>query len=157
MIHGAGAPAFVMPRAIQTFEVSLKAAIFREGRLLLLQEADTGYWELPGGRIDVGEERLPHGDILAREIAEELGSHVEIRARAEAVTWVRQRLTDDVFVFLVARLADFVDGDPCLSCEHRAAQWTTPADWANLEFPPLSDYAEGLLRIWRLQLGIGSR
>ena len=59
------------PRTIQTFEVSLKAALFSDGRLLLLQEADTGYWELPGGRIDAGEERTPHDAILAREIAEE--------------------------------------------------------------------------------------
>ncbi len=63
----------MQPRAIQTFEVSLKTAIVRDRQLLLLQEADTGYWELPGGRIDVGEERLDHDLILAREIREELG------------------------------------------------------------------------------------
>ena len=65
-------------RAIQQFEVSLKAAIVHERRLLLLKEADTGYWELPGGRIDVGEERLAHDAILAREIREELGGDVRL-------------------------------------------------------------------------------
>ena len=41
-----------MQRAIQTFEVSLKAAIFRDGRLLLVQEGDTGHgqWHAQVGK-----------------------------------------------------------------------------------------------------------
>ena len=143
-------------RAIQTFEVSLKAAIFQDGRLLLLQEADTGYWELPGGRIDAGEEWVPHATILAREIAEELGPHVSIAVRAETVSWVRQRPTDHVYQFLVAKLADLTAGTPTLSSEHQAQRWTTPADWPALEFPPLSDYAEGLRRIWHVYATAGT-
>ena len=139
-----------MSRAIQTFEVSLKAAIFRDGKLLLLHEADTGFWELPGGRIDVGEERLDHAEILAREIAEELGSDFRVALRTEIVTWVRQRPTDSVFQFLVARLADHTTGKPILSGEHHALRWTTSADWPSLQFPPLSDYANALQRIWVL-------
>lgn len=137
-----------MTRAIQTFEVSLKIALFRDGRLLLVQEADTGYWELPGGRIDVGEERLPHDEILAREIAEELGPQVSIALRAEVVTWVRQRPTDGVYQFIVARLADLVAGKLVLSPEHQSYRWMTPLDWADLQFPQQSDYADGLRRIW---------
>ena len=140
-----------MLRKIQTFEVSLKVAIFREGKLLLLQEADTGFWELPGGRIDVGEERLAHADILAREIAEELGAQLKIKLRDEVITWVRQRPTDGVYQFIVARLADLESDALSLSDEHQALRWTTPADWTALEFPPLSDYASALKRIWDLR------
>jgi 8-oxo-dGTP diphosphatase len=139
-----------MPHAIQTFEVSLKAAIFRDGRLLLLQEADTGYWELPGGRIDVGEEWLPHTNILAREIAEELGADFRVILRAETVSWVRQRPTDGVYQFLVAHLADHASGEAILSPEHKALRWTTPDDLPALQFPPLSGYADGLERLWTL-------
>ena len=137
-----------MPRAIQTFEVSLKAAIFRDGKLMLLQESDTGFWELPGGRIDVGEERRAHAEILAREIAEELGPHFKIAPRTELITWVRQRPIDGVFQFIAARLADHISGEPALSEEHQALLWTTPADWAAMEFPELSDYREALERAW---------
>ena len=137
-----------MPRAIQTFEVSLKAAIFREGKLLLVQEADTGFWELPGGRIDVGEEWQTHADILAREIAEELGAGFKIALRAGVVTWVRQRPTDGVYQFIAARLADHVSGDATLSAEHQSLRWTTPGDWAALAFPELSDNRGALARIW---------
>ena len=137
-----------MQRAIQTFEVSLKAAIFRDGRLLLVQEGDTGFWELPGGRIDVGEERLAHDAILAREIAEELGPAFRVALSGEIVTWVRQRPTDGVYQFIVAHVAREAMGEPVLSDEHQALRWTTPADWPLLEFPPLSDYRPALDRLW---------
>ena len=138
-----------MPRAIQTFEVSLKAAIFRDGKLLLLQESDTGFWELPGGRIDVGEEWLSHAEILAREIAEELGVHFKFAPRAELVTWFRHRPTDHVYQFIVGRLADRLSGEPALSAEHSALRWTTPADWDGMEFPEFSDYRTALMEIWK--------
>jgi 8-oxo-dGTP pyrophosphatase MutT (NUDIX family) len=136
------------PRAIQTFEVSLKAFIVREGRALLLREADTGYWELPGGRIDVGEERVPHAAILAREIAEELGPKFHVEPTAGTVTWVRQRPTDHVFQVLIACVCTHRSGDPQLSPEHDDFVWATPAASAMLSFPPLSDYPDALARLW---------
>jgi 8-oxo-dGTP pyrophosphatase MutT (NUDIX family) len=139
-----------MPRAIQTFEVSLKAAIFRHGKLLLLQEADTGYWELPGGRIDVGEEWLPHETIRNREITEELGPEFKVRWLDQSLSWVRQRPTDQVFQVLIAQLAVFESGAEHLSDEHSASLWSTPAEWPALTLPPLSGYAEALQNIWRL-------
>ena len=72
-------------RAVQTFEVSLKAFIVRDGRALLVREADTGFWELPGGRIDIGEEQLAHEAILARELAEELGPGFQVTTTASAL------------------------------------------------------------------------
>ena len=81
-------------RAIQRFEVSLKAFIVHEGHALFVRESDTGWWELPGGRIDVGEEWEPQSAILAREIAEELGRNLELSVGREAVTWMRRRPTD---------------------------------------------------------------
>jgi 8-oxo-dGTP pyrophosphatase MutT (NUDIX family) len=140
-----------MPRTIQTFEVSLKAAIFRNGKLLLLQEADTGYWELPGGRIDVGEEWLPHETIRNREITEELGATFKIRWLDQSLSWVRQRPTDNVFQVLIAQLADFETGSEKLSSEHCALRWTTPAEWPPLTLPPLSGYANALAEIWQLK------
>lgn len=139
------------PRAIQTFEVSLKVALFHQDRLLLLQETDTDYWELPGGRIDVGEERLPHDEILSREIAEELGPGLRYTLRDEAVTWGRQRPTDGVFQFLCARLGAVTQPDLRLSTEHKSLRWCTPDDWASLTFPTLSDYTIALDRIWDLR------
>jgi 8-oxo-dGTP pyrophosphatase MutT (NUDIX family) len=136
-------------RAIQRFEVSLKAFLVRDRRVLLLREADTGYWELPGGRIDVGEERLDHEAILRRELTEELGPAIRFEVAPLATSLVRQRPTDGVFQFLLVRLCRHRSGDLRLSDEHTGHAWTAPDDWPSLAFPQLSDYHGALARAWR--------
>ncbi len=139
-----------MVRAIQRFEVSLKAFIVRDGRALFVREADTGYWELPGGRIDVGEEWETHAAVLAREIREELGADFLVDMTDAAVTWTRQRPTDGAFLFLVARLANPGAGEVALSPEHSAFAWLTPDAARGLAFPPLSGYGAGIAALWTL-------
>jgi 8-oxo-dGTP diphosphatase len=46
-----------------------------DGRVLLVRRCDSGTWELPGGRVDVGES-APAAAV--RETAEESGLHVRI-------------------------------------------------------------------------------
>jgi 8-oxo-dGTP pyrophosphatase MutT (NUDIX family) len=135
-------------RTVQRYEVSLKAFLVHEGRVALVRESDTGYWELPGGRIDVGEEWLDHCAVLQREIAEELGADVMFQAYGETVTWTRQRPTDQVFQFLVARPCRLIAGVPRLSDEHAALAWHTPDSWAPLPMPPQSGYPLALTRLW---------
>jgi ADP-ribose pyrophosphatase YjhB (NUDIX family) len=46
-----------------------------EGRILLVRRADTGNWELPGGRVELGES----AEVAAvREVAEESGVIIRI-------------------------------------------------------------------------------
>jgi 8-oxo-dGTP pyrophosphatase MutT (NUDIX family) len=137
-------------RSIQRFEVSLKAFVVRDRRVLLLREADTGLWELPGGRIDVGEEFVPQADVLAREIREELGADFTVEIGAGAVTWVRRRPTDGVHQFLVARICPHVGGEPVLSAEHDRSVWATREELATYAFPPESGYLTGLARLAQL-------
>jgi 8-oxo-dGTP pyrophosphatase MutT (NUDIX family) len=139
------------PRAIQRFEVSLKAFVVRDdGRALFVRESDTGYWELPGGRIDVGEEWVEHKAILAREILEELGPAVSISVSEEAVTWTRQRPADGVFQFVVGRICRLQAGEPSLSDEHGEMAWLDAGAAGGLRFPPTSDYPAAMERLWRL-------
>lgn len=51
------------------------ALIQKEGRLLLAHRADSGRWELPGGKQEPGESLA---QCLQREIAEELDCTVEV-------------------------------------------------------------------------------
>lgn len=139
-----------MVRAIQTFEVSLKAFIVRDGRALFVREADTGYWELPGGRIDVGEEWEPHTAVLAREMQEELGAAFAIAFGRETVTWTRQRPSDRVFQFIVARIGRPVAGEPELSTEHDRMGWFTLAEARTLRFPEHSSYPDAVERLWAM-------
>jgi 8-oxo-dGTP pyrophosphatase MutT (NUDIX family) len=139
-----------MPRDIQRFEVSLKAFIVQEGRALFVRESDTGWWELPGGRIDVGEEWEPHEQILAREIAEELGRDVRLEIASTAVTWMRRRPTDGQFLFIVARPAVVTAGAPRLSDEHMELSWRGPEAWQDLTFPAESGYPSAIAELFRL-------
>ncbi len=139
-----------MPRAIQRFEVSLKAFILKDGRALLVRESDTGFWELPGGRIDVGEEWGDHRRILLRELGEELGSQFQVCIGDAAVTWVRAHSAENRFVFLVARVCRWTVGEPALSGEHDEYVWVTSEEWKHLGFPADSGYLSALDELWRL-------
>jgi 8-oxo-dGTP pyrophosphatase MutT (NUDIX family) len=56
------------------FPVSVKGVIFLDARVvLLLNEREE--WELPGGRLEAGEDPA---DCLAREVSEELGIGVVV-------------------------------------------------------------------------------
>ena len=76
MIEGlfAGQVGYVTPK------VDVRAAIFREGRVLLVGEmSDGGRWTLPGGWADVNE--TPSESVI-REVAEEAGYVVTVRKLA---------------------------------------------------------------------------
>jgi ADP-ribose pyrophosphatase YjhB (NUDIX family) len=69
-VHDSAAPtaAVVIPSVFV-------AARDGRGRLLLVRRSDSGAWELPGGRVDIGESAL---DTAVRETAEESGVSVRI-------------------------------------------------------------------------------
>jgi ADP-ribose pyrophosphatase YjhB (NUDIX family) len=56
-----------------TPKVDVRAAVFREDQVLLVQERSDGRWTLPGGWCDVGE---APGVAAAREVEEESGYRV---------------------------------------------------------------------------------
>ena len=49
-------------------------AFNRDGRVLLIRTATAG-WELPGGRVEPGEDLI---SALKREVAEETGCEIEV-------------------------------------------------------------------------------
>ena len=62
-----------MPKQFETFWISQAGIIIKDNRLLILELASQpGYWDIPGGRIDVGEGNHSRA-ALRREIREELG------------------------------------------------------------------------------------
>ena len=71
---------------VKLFPVSVKGVLFEEGRVVLL-ENERKTWELPGGRLETGEDPAT---CLAREVAEELG--VEVVVEAILDSWVYEVL-----------------------------------------------------------------
>jgi 8-oxo-dGTP pyrophosphatase MutT (NUDIX family) len=66
--HEAGAPTATV--VVPSVFVAVR---WLGGRLLLVRRCDSGTWELPGGRVDVGENAV---DAAVRETAEEAGVRV---------------------------------------------------------------------------------
>lgn len=75
--------------------VSVAAAIVQDHRVLLVQRADNGHWEPPGGVLEL-DESIEAG--LAREVAEETGLSIEV----ETLSGVYKNITRGI-VALVFR------------------------------------------------------
>ncbi|QJY49193.1 NUDIX domain-containing protein [Pseudonocardia broussonetiae] len=71
------------PKATAVVPSVFVAARDDRGRLLLVRRADSGAWELPGGRVDVGESMREAG---VRETVEESGVLVRITGVAGLFT-----------------------------------------------------------------------
>jgi ADP-ribose pyrophosphatase YjhB (NUDIX family) len=67
-----------------TFPVSIKGVVIHADKVLLLRN-DREEWELPGGRLEIGE--TPE-ECVAREIAEETGWRVRVGPVLD--TWLYQ-------------------------------------------------------------------
>ncbi len=80
-----------MAKQRDRYQVSLKALVINEqGELLALNALQSGsfagYFDLPGGRLDVDEFSTPLVDVLRRELQEEIGDiQVEITESPVAV------------------------------------------------------------------------
>ena len=124
------------------------AAIVRGGRVLAARRTAppeaAGRWELPGGKVEVGES--PE-QALVREIAEELGCTVAVESWLDGAVPVG---TAHVLTVAVARL---VDGEP-EPTEHDEVRWLSgdqldSVDWLEPDRP----FLPGLRR--RVERGAG--
>lgn len=61
---------FAREEGYATPKVDVRAAVFRDGQILLVREKSDGLWTLPGGWADVGDSP---GEAVEREVLEESG------------------------------------------------------------------------------------
>lgn len=94
------------------------ALIKRQGRILLAQRADSGLWELPGGKAEPGEDLAA---CLQREIAEELGVRVRVLSGLGAT---QGRTPEGRPLRLHAFVCRLEAGRP-RAREHRRLSWLT--------------------------------
>jgi 8-oxo-dGTP diphosphatase len=104
------------------------------GTLLLVRRCDSGAWELPGGRVDVGETAV---EAAVRETAEEAGVRVEITELAGLFTHpghvVRSAGGEVRQQFALLFRARFLGGTP-RGDQHETSEavWVLPADLPGL-------------------------
>ena len=85
-------------------KVAQKALLIKDGKILITRDSGDEEWELPGGRLDVGEE--PRTGML-REIREELGVEGKIESIFSVKTMYHTRDKADMLV--VYYLVSLVD------------------------------------------------
>src|SRR5690349_9326061 len=107
--------------------VALKAIVMRLGEVLVLRRSDkdevhAGMWDIPGGRMDWGEEPMA---ALAREIREETG--LEVQVRDPISVWQFQPGPELQVVGVTFR-ALYRGGSIVLGAEHDSYRWIRPEE-----------------------------
>lgn len=94
------------------------AVVDGSGHVLVIQRADNGHWELPGGVLELGEK---FEDGVIREVREETGITVSV----ERLSGVYKNL-DQAIVALVYRCHP-IEGETASTDESRDTRWVDPA------------------------------
>jgi 8-oxo-dGTP diphosphatase len=126
-------------------ELAVSAAIFRDGKVLLVRRAgqpSMGLWTLPGGRVEVGETLL---DAVQREVMEETTLTIAVIGLAGYREVILAEAVGDRgrhFVILPFA-ARYVAGDVTLNDELDDARWVTIDEIGDL---PTTEGLKGILR-----------
>ena len=110
-----------------TYHVGMKLLLWKGDEVLFLRDAQTGHLDLPGGRIDDNEDKIPLLDVLKREVTEELGPDVQYEVGPFLFQYRRFSPRDkNVRVFVNVYGGRYVGGDIELSHEHGSYEWSNP-------------------------------
>jgi ADP-ribose pyrophosphatase YjhB (NUDIX family) len=119
------ADAFHAQIGYATPRVDVRAAVFQEDRLLLVQERLDGGWTMPGGWADVGD--VP-SQAAERETWEEAGLRVTAR-RVIGVYDANRIAPLEVFhAYKIVFLCDLLGGEPHPSLETSAVAFFGPSE-----------------------------
>jgi len=122
--------AFSMQAGYATPKVDVRGAVFRDGKILLVQERADNNWAMPGGWADIGD--LPSA-MVEREVLEESG--LQVRAAKVIALYDANRVEPMEFfhAYKIIFLCELLGGELCTSFETLAVDFFDPA-----QLPPLS-------------------
>lgn len=116
-----------------TPKLDARGVVFKDDKILMVNELADGGWTLPGGWVDVGE---PLSQAVEREVREESGYLVKARKVLAVYDRNNPRHKHTPYIFHLYKifvLCDLVGGSPQESIETTGANFFGPA-----EIPPLS-------------------
>jgi ADP-ribose pyrophosphatase YjhB (NUDIX family) len=128
-------------------QLAVSAAIFRDGKILLVRRAKSparGFYSLPGGRVEFGE--TLHA-ALHREVAEETALKIEI---VDLAAW-REVVPETVgggHYLIMSFAARWSAGEPVLNDELDDYKWLAPDALGELKMT--FGLQEVILSAWRL-------
>jgi len=116
-------------QTVRAFPVSVKGVLVRDGRVLLLKN-EREEWELPGGKLELGEEPPA---CVAREITEETGLPVTTGPILDAWQYHIREGRD----VLIVTYGCHPEGNqpPTISNEHKEIGFFTEAEVGKLNMP----------------------
>jgi 8-oxo-dGTP pyrophosphatase MutT (NUDIX family) len=124
--HGTGA---LMTNRSQLYPISVKGVVFRDDRVLLLRN-EREEWELPGGKLELGEDPA---ECVAREIYEEAGWRVTTGPILDA--W-QFHIFDGADVLIITYGCHTSStSDPVVSHEHKQAGLFSCPEVSGLPMP----------------------
>lgn len=127
--------------------LAVSAAIFRDGKILLVRRARAparGVYTLPGGRVEFGESLI---EALTREIREETQLTIDIVGLAGWREALPAQAGGGHFVILPFA-ARWISGEPVLNNELDDAQWRVPGTLGDLRLTQgLEEVIEAAARI----------
>jgi len=97
-----------------TPKIDVRAAVFRDRKLLLVRERIDGGWTMPGGWADVGD---APSKAAEREVWEEAGFHVKARKLIGVYDANRMNPMEVFHAFKIVFLCEIVDGEARTSSE----------------------------------------
>jgi ADP-ribose pyrophosphatase YjhB (NUDIX family) len=103
-----------------TPKIDVRAAVFREQKLLLVRERIDGGWTMPGGWADVGD---APSKAAEREVWEEAGFHVKARKLVGVYDANRMNPLEFFHAFKIVFLCDVLDGEARTSIETSDVQF----------------------------------
>jgi len=131
-------------------QLAVSAAIFRDGKVLLVRRARSparGFYSLPGGRVEFGE--TLHA-ALHREVDEETALKIEI---VDLAGWreVLPGTSGGGHYLIMSFAARWASGEPVLNDEHDDFRWLAPDGLGDLEVTGgLQEITEAARRVLRL-------
>jgi len=132
---------FLREGGYATPKMDVRAAVFRDDRILMVQERSDGCWTLPGGFADVGDSPSV---AIEREVLEESG--FVVRATRLAALFDRNRHPHPPFGYHIWKaffLCDLLGGEAQPSIETSAVGF-----FAANDLPPLS---QGRISVGQVQ------
>ena len=124
-----------MKKEKDLYQVSLKVIIKNSKGEILAMKADpngsyAGFYDFPGGRIDIDEFHTPFSEIIKREIEEEIGNNVVYTLHPKPVATGRHCIDakfakggKDIHVIYLFFEAQYVSGQVVISDEHTGFEW----------------------------------
>lgn len=121
------------------FPVSIKGIIKDDNNRFLVVKNERNEWELPGGRIELGE--TPE-ETVVREVKEELNLHCVVSRIIDSWTF---EVLPDKHVFIVTYECMVQElGEIKISEEHLEYRWVTTEQLAFIRIP--EDYKKSILK-----------